>query len=273
MIVIRRIESLETLEELKKQYLEETIAPLDGIWLFGFISKASHFGMFINDEIVGFFCINDDGYMLQFYLLPELWEESGTLMHQILHQEHILVPKVCGAFTSTAEPGFLSLCFDHFPSFNVHSLMYQLPENDTFKEIGEVEYQLEPLTEKHLGDVVEFAKSNVRAPQGWLSGYYGRLISRGELFGLWQEGRLLAAGESRSDDQIQVEFGDVGLIVDRSVRGQGVGTRAMKELIHITRLKGLQPICSTEKDNIGAQKAITRAGFVAKNRIVQFERV
>ncbi|MFT5700770.1 MAG: putative acetyltransferase [Desulforhopalus sp.] len=64
---------------------------------------------------------------------------------------------------------------------------------------------------------------------------------------------------------------DLGFIVGQAQRGKGLGSSVLKNLVTLAESKGLKPICSTEKDNIGAQKAIRRAGLFAGNRIIQFE--
>ena len=122
-----------------------------------------------------------------------------------------------------------------------------------------------------LEELIDFAKSNMDSSEQWLRGYYTDLINRHELFGYWENGCLLVAGESRGYDEYQTEYADLGVIVDESARRKGLGTNMLKQLIAITEVRGLIPICSTEKENIGAQKAISRAGFVADNRIIQFD--
>ncbi len=271
MITIRKTTSIEDLADLKKRYLQETTAPLDGMWLIGFVPMANHFTFYDKDTLAGYCCLNDEGYLLQFYLCPQQRQQQSLVFKDILEQENSVIPRVNGAFASTAEPNYLSLCFDYFNSSTEHTYMYQLAPGATKRSADGFEPQLRPLDESQLADVVEFAKTNVRAPEGWLSEYYSNLIRRGELFGLYKDGQLIAAGESRSHDEIQTRYGDVGLIVDGSERGKGIGTQVMTELVYITEQKGLKPICSTEKENAGAQKAITRAGFVASNQIMQFD--
>ena len=100
--------------------------------------------------------------------------------------------------------------------------------------------------------------------------YYGNLIDRRELYGVWENERLIATGESRGDVEYQTEYSDVGVIVAKSERGRGLATQILKQLVAMNQANGLKSICSTEKTNIAAQKAISRAGFVSSNRIIQF---
>ena len=117
---------------------------------------------------------------------------------------------------------------------------------------------------------VDFAVASVGAPAEWLHGYYANLIDRGELFGVWDSGRLIATGESRLSEQFDHEHADVGVIVAESERGKGIATHVLKQLVAMNEAQRVQSICSTERANVGAQTAIVRAGFHATNRILQF---
>ena len=82
---------------------------------------------------------------------------------------------------------------------------------------------------------------------------------------------MLAIGEFRSFDEYQTNYADLGVVVDKSMRGKGIATLILRQLIAVSNSKELMPICSTDKTNIGARKAIERAGFFSSNRIIQFD--
>ena len=264
MIQIKKVESIEQLNKLKQQYIEQATAPLDGMWLLGFVPMASHFGFYENEKLVGFFCINDEGYLLQFYLCSE--NQDQAFFDSILTSSPI--EKINGAFASTAEPQYLSLCLDNFSNFKVHTLMYQLNKNSEI--IHENNSILHVVKFEQLTEIVDFAKINVGASEEWLIGYYTNLINRQEVYGFWQNGQLLATGECRGFIEYQTDYAELGVIVDESMRGKGFATSTLKQLINISKTRRLKPILSTEKSNIAAQKAISRAGFFADNRIVQY---
>ena len=272
MIQIEKIDSIEQLSELKQQYMDQTTSPLDGMWMAGFVPMASHFGFYENEKIVGFFCINDDGYVLQFHVVPEKQNQTSLLFDMILTQKETPIDEIKGAFVSTAEPQYLSLCLDSFLQFKVHALMYQKGEGKNQDLPQETKIQMTVVESEQLAEAVEFAKAAIGAPEEWLTGYFSNLINRQELFGFWQNGRLAATGECRGFDQYQTGYADLGFIVGQLHRGKGLGTKVFKYLITLAEIKGLKPICSTEKGNIGAQKAISRAELFAGNRIIQFDR-
>lgn len=177
--------------------------------------------------------------------------------------------KLKGACVSTAENHYLSLCLDNAVSHTVNALMYQ--QDLLINKDGSTPLLLKEASIDESSTFVQFAAENIGAQEVWLTGYYSNLIERKELFGYWQNEALAAAGECRLFDVFQTEYAELGIVVATTKRGQGVATEVLKLLVQKANNKGLKSICSTESSNIAAQKAITKAGFTAKNRIVQVE--
>lgn len=275
MIEIKLIEALSELTELteltelKKAYFNSSIVPLDGMWHFGFVPMAKHFGFYVNKNLAGFCCVNDDGYLLQFYLQPEFHLFSQELFTLISQQNSSIIGEVKGAFVSTSEPNYQALCLDNSATFKVNALMYQHNTKLADENLEMIDMQIAGT--EQLTDFVSFAVANIGAPEQWLTQYYGNLIVRKELFGYWHEGKLLAAGECRLFDQYQTEYADLGMIVAQSIRGQGIAKKVLAFLTKHATTQGLSSICSTESNNVAAQKAIAHAGFTSAHRIVQFE--
>lgn len=269
MIEIRRMESTEPLQDLKTRYLQLATAPLDGMWLCGFVPMATHYGFFDGAEPVGFCCVNDDGYLLQFYVDGDHRQRSTELLQAVLDGATSATGDIRGAFVSTAEPFWLSLCLDQFSTFEVNALMYQLDDRAE-QQPADNSLALPLIHLAQLPQAVEFAVAAIGAPAQWLKDYYRRLIERRELYGVWKDDRLVATGERRGYDADQTEYADVGMIVAPAERGRGLATRILRRLVALNEADGLKSICSTEAGNIGAQKAIVRAGFFAEHRILQF---
>lgn len=279
MLVIKKTPSLSELAALKHAYVQSACAPLDGMWLCGFVPQATHFSFYESDEsLIGFCCINDDGYLLQFFLSEQAVIRADELFVLIMQQNSSViraaVGDIKGAFVSTAESAYLSLCLDNMPDFKVNSLMYHLvdgQQKDTTNNQITSALRLTLATTEQLTLFVEFAVAAMGAPEQWLQDYYNNLIDRGELYGYWDGGRLLAAGECRGFDDYQQEYADLGVIVAAEERGRGLATGLLQALIGIAVTQNKRPMCSTGKNNIGAQKAIQKAGFRSQHRIVQFD--
>lgn len=271
MMTIEPVPSPNELDLLKRQYLEQATAPLDGMWLCGFVPTAKHFGFRHNGDLVGYCCVNSDGYLLQFFVAPQHSDRASGQFAALLRGHASPVGEIAGAFVSTAEPLFLSQCLDHFSKFTVNALMYQLDRQRRRTQPTEKnDIALLLVAREQLGVAVDFAAATLGAPAQWLKAYYGNLIDRRELYAVWNDERLVATGERRGYDDYQTRFADVGVVVAEGERGRGLATAILKRLVALNEAAGLQSICSTEKSNTAAQKAIARAGFIARNRIVQF---
>ena len=126
---------------------------------------------------------------------------------------------------------------------------------------------MEVATEQQITEYINFTTINIGAPEQWLNSYYGKLIKRKELLGYRKGEQLLAVGECRLFDEHQIMYADLGMIVAQSMRGQDIAKKVLHFLTSHASSKGLQSMCSTESNNIGAQKEISSAGFVPNNRI------
>ena len=265
MITAKPLKDQSSLADLKRQYLAQTTGPLDGMWLCGFVPMASHYALMHGDDLAGFYCVNDDGYLLQVAIDHRFQADASTIFESGLAGGDGAVK---GAFASTAEPLYFSMCLDRFAQFKVNALMYE--------HNGETTSLPEPLglrlvNESQLEQAVAHCVTSMGGPREWLVGYLGGLIAKKELFGAWQNGELIATGESRGSHEHQPGYVDVGVVVAPSQRGRGMATRVLQALVARNLELDLRSICSTEKGNKAAQKAIRRAGFRSRNRIVQFD--
>ena len=268
MITIKEMTQQKELYQLKEAYFNDASAPLDGMWHFGFVPMSTHFGFYHYNELVGFCCINDDGYLLQFHMNKELLAHAEHLFLAII-QSQTSIGLIKGAFASTAEPHYFALCFDNLPDCKTNSLMYQHVKFLNGSDIDDIDLNLADQGE--LESLVTYAINAIGAPKEWLTMYYANLIERKELWCFTKNDQIIATGECRFFDQFQSNYAELGVIVAAKHRGQGIATRVLDKLARHASSQGLHPICSTEKINIAAQKAIENAGFYAPHRIVKFD--
>ena len=258
--------------DLKKQYLNEITAPLDGMYFDGFLPQSDHFFIIKENVNIGYFCINSDGFILQFYINLKNQQKSSEYFKEILEKNKEIV-KVNGALVSTAEPKYLSLCFDHFKNHSVTDLMFQkIDQKKSEKYDFKAENKLTLLKKENLDEVVEFAVDTIGMPENWCQEYFSNLINRNEIYGAWDDDNVLfATGESRGYDVFQKDYCDLGFMVHKNKQRKGVGTEIMKQLINLTENKGKIPICSTTPENVGSLKSIIKCGFYAPHRVIKFE--
>jgi predicted acetyltransferase len=265
MFRIKKIKELSVLDTLKEEYFSVASSPLDGMWHFGFVPLAEHFGFYHEEDLVGFFCVDKDGYVLQYFVLPSLVVNAGSLFKLLLQELTPEIGNINGAVVSTAEPRYLSECLEYLTKPELVAKTYiaynSFPTN----------IEMQPAEQGDLKEFVELAVASTDLPSTWVTEYYNGLMAREELWGYWRDTTLVAIGECRLFDKYQSEHAELGVIVSLFERSNGVATNVLKYLACHAREIGLTAICSTECDNIAAQKAITNAGFYANNRIVRFK--
>ena len=252
---------IAALKTMKQRYTASTTAALDGMWEI-FADMADHYAVCEGEKIVGYFAINDQQKLMQFYL-PEA-SDSIDIFHHVITKFN-----VNGAFVSTAEPAYLSLCLDRHKHITVNALMYHVGNAASLGEAtfpSGCEFRL--VAKGELETAVAFALEAIGASEEWLTGYYGEHIAQEQLYGLWQNDKIIAAGELRKSAS-QKPIADVGMVVSPQHRGGGIATNVLLHLRRLARESGLTAICSTENENIAAQKAITRAGFISHHRVLE----
>ena len=252
---------VEKTSNMRKQYHSELIAPRDGMWE-SFVDMGDHYLITSADRNIGYLVLNTERFLQQFYVENKKCESE--VFKAALKQLEIV-----GAFPTTIEAGFISLCHDHQKSVSVNDIMYHCPSS---AEVGEVEFSVTMtwrLLEQLDHDIaIEFAHEAIGADKGWLKGYYADRISKKELFGLWQENTLIATGERRFSPYFD-GVADLGMVVANEFRGKGLGSKVLSKLILACREVNINPICSTSLDNLPAQKSIMNSGFMAYHRILK----
>jgi len=254
--------SAADLAALKLQYRDTLAAPLDGMWEH-FTSGATHHAITDGAKTIGHCVINSEHKLLQFFV------SSGRDMRSVFSQM-LTELTVTGAFLASFEQQTLALAMDHQKSVAVHALMYHLNTGAVVAAAtfpADSKFRLLELAD--LKPAVAFGAETLGADAGWLSGYFSDLINKGQLYGLLHGGNIIATGECRASES-QKPYADVGMVVSKNCRGQGVATNILRQLLHVCAGKDLKAICSTERTNIAAQKAISKAGFSSSHRMLEF---
>jgi hypothetical protein len=159
MFDIKQLDSQALLNDLKLAYLSQTVAPLDGMLLCRMVPQATHFGFYSQGNLVRYYCLNDEGFVLRFYLDPAHQNQATEIFSLLFENSSSHVANAKGAFVSPAELQFLSYCLDHFHSFQVNALMYQLASSDELSANQELSILSEALSSAQLDEAVAFAHS------------------------------------------------------------------------------------------------------------------
>ncbi len=250
-----------SLSHLKENWKKSLSAPQDGMWeaLTGY---AQHWEIQYKNQSVGYACVKDQNWLLQFFVLPE-WLHQG----EVIFQEFIQQQKIEKALIGTNNPLCLSIAMHHQKSTQIHTYLF----SDFIKTRSiEREGRLKKAESSDLERLVEFCYQSMGAPKEWLTGYVNGLIQKGEIFAFEKGNEILGTCEvrkSESDHQIA----DIGMVVSPFHRRQGLGTFLLGKAKEIALEWNRSPICSCEKDNIGSLKSIQKNGFRSIHQMLLLE--
>lgn len=250
---------LEKISGLRQQFYQTLSGPLDGMWESLYIGGADNYLIQVQDEEVGYCCIDGDRSMVQAFLLPGYEGEMGRLV-DVLVKESL----VSSAKLSSIEPISFNACLSRASSCEVNTFCY------AFSAVKMVSNEIE-MEQVALTDVPE-VKAYFKAQIGFddTFGYTQNLVMRQELYWLKDGDEVIATGECRLSDT-QPTIADVGVVVNRAYQGKGRGRKVLKWLAGRARQSNRQPVCSTTKENIASQKAIQGAGFHCTHVIYDME--
>lgn len=261
MMTCNQVNQSDAIERLRNEYLSALIAPMDGMWESTVIAHADFWEIRDQGQSVGYFCLDSNQDLLRFHLEGNALDRAQEIFHWMLSTYGIQ-----HATVSTIEPLYFSLCLDVQRNIMLHSYLFRdhqprvLPSNlnaSLFRQADTSEFD----------EIVRFYQANTEGPGEWIEAFLNMRLARDELFVLYDQHTLVAAGEC-IPSQKQPPCADLGMVVARSYRGRGIGSFILTQLKNRCYEAGWKPICSCEASNHASKKAIEKAGFISEQRIV-----
>ncbi len=262
MIICIQLEHFDTIQQLRDDYLRTLVAPMDGMWESTVIASATFWEIQDQEQRAGYFCVSSHQELLRFHLWDNYLDRAEAIFHWII--SHYSIQQ---AFVSTIEPLYFSLCLDVQKNIMLHSYLFRDHQSrDLSSGLGKSLFR--KAEKRELDDIVRFYQANTEGPGEWIEPFLHTRLNRGELFVLYEQQTLIAAGECIPSQQ-QPPYADLGMVVARSYRGRGVGSFLLTQLKKHCYEMGWRPICSCEAANRASKRAIEKAGFISEQRIVK----
>ena len=257
-----QLEHAETIQRIRDDYLRTLVAPMDGMWERAIIAHAAWWEIQDHEQHAGHFCIDSNNYLLRFHLVEQYRARAQELFRWILATygiEH--------AIASTIEPLYFSVCLDVQQSMTPHSYLFRDSKRIEFAS-GSNESSLRKAAQSEFDDLVHFYRANTKGSGDWIEGFLQKRLDRDELYVLHDRQTLVATGECIPSQQ-QPPYADLGMVVDQSHRGRGLGSFMLVQLKQRCYEAGWKPICSCAAENLASKKAIEKAGFISEHRMVE----
>ena len=243
---------------LRAECLTSLTSPPDGMWQ-SFRAVADIWTIWKEEHVVGYALVDQARQLLQFYLQTLYLPNRLLIFRQLLE-----TAKVKTGIVGTHQPVFISTALHFVQHLQVHTYLFRevVASTVAMKTGGLVE-----ISKSQLPQMVTFYHYSVGAPETWLQVYLGDLIDRRALFCLRRNNQIVGTCEVRKSDAMS-SCADIGMIVAPDFRRQGYGTYLLSLAKDIALERGLQPICSCEKGNIGSLRSIEANGFRTTHQLL-----
>jgi len=264
MIEIREKSTSENWQNIRNSFYDSLSSPLDGMWDELIHDHAQLWGIYDDNQIVGYSSKDGEGSLINFFLTEKYSPLKTELFKRVLYM--LETPQ---AIVSTNNPDFLIASLDISKKMAVHSYLFENEkEVDLSKPVDIEGLDLTPALDIDIPSLINFCTKNVESDPNWLEGYLKRLVDRNEIYLLKKDDRIICTCEIRKS-LTQPSIADLGTIVDSAFRKKGIGSWLFAKAKEMSLAKGNKPICSCEQANIGSKRMIENAGFVSKNMILK----
>ncbi|MCD4714409.1 MAG: GNAT family N-acetyltransferase, partial [Clostridiales bacterium] len=225
MINFNKVTYEDTKEMIAMSH-KELVAARDDYWDEAILQNATYYHIVIVEETVGYFAINEENNLLQYYLI-----QSVRTMSQVVLEELIRVHNIKEMLVETYDVYYLIQALALGKEIDVHTNFYH--SVDTVKsESPFYNMDVEIATKVELEEIVDSASISLGgADKEWLTGYYNRWIEKKGVYIFRFNGEIAALGEMRTGFAVK-NAAYLGVIVSENYRKKGIGiyvTRYLKQ--------------------------------------------
>ncbi|MCM1990730.1 GNAT family N-acetyltransferase [Oceanirhabdus seepicola] len=254
-----------TKEEINKtiqKYYEYLVEPMDDMWEKAIIGVSDYYRIIFQNNDAGYFCLDKDNVLLQFFIKDEFIGKSKEIFKYILEKYNIEK-----GYVNTIDTRNLPLFLDFNNEICTDTYLYK--DNCCIDRINPIEnIEIRIASNKQVEKVLEYHEDSLNMTGSWLKPYCIDIISKGELFLFTVDNEIIGTGERRISES-KKEYANLGVTVSKKYRRKGLGSYILSYLKKDCYKHELRPICSTTMKNIGSQKAIENSGFYAYHRILE----
>ena len=263
MLEIKPLEAKDYESKYRAAYWQQLSLPQDGMWEVS-AQMAGYSELIWGRKPCGFVSVNERNQLLHFFVMPQHQDQVAEIWQSVLEEKEIQTAQV-----GSHDPQFFGLCLDQHKTVEVHALLYHNPKGNRGQKItlGEGE-RFEKASLASLDELLSFNQLHTGGLGSWLKDYLSHWVGQEAVYCLRDERQLVATGELRPSLS-QPGVADIGVIVHGDYRGKGTATRVVKALIHEGWMRRWTLIASTGRQNLGAQRALTRAGLVTHHRMAE----
>lgn len=249
----------EEISQMIGDYYNHLTAPMDDMYDEGIIPACDLYRIIEKEEEYGYFAVDEENTILQFYLKSEFKAQSKTIFEELLAERGIK-KALCGS----NDPLFYEQCKGKAINRVNHDFMF-LEDKVITVAMPFEGIQMESPSLEDLDEILTYFEG-IGMSGDWLSFYFKLRIETESIKLFRFENKIIGTGEmrpSRSADG----FANVGMTVSPDFRRRGLGRSILTTMRTLANENGMKAICSTDNSNTASYNTILKSGFNCYHRI------
>lgn len=252
-----RCTSLDEISNLRNQYLNELIEPQE-LYLELMVRKSKAYIISLNDEIIGYFLISDDAVLLEYFIVQKSVDLADAIFNLIL-QRFSIRTALCKSFDHM----LLSCCMSLQKKTRVLGILFRayhpLSAADKITDVT-----IRPAEIEDEGHIIAINEEVFDHDHEVLE-----YIHKKQLLIFEKDGKNIGFGIFSRIIEGRPDF-DIGMLVEKEFRRQGVGQITISYLADYCLKNGWRPVAGCAVENIGSRRCLENAGFIAGYRLLEF---
>ncbi|MRS01998.1 N-acetyltransferase [bacterium] len=249
--------SLDEIANLRNQYLDELIEPQE-LFLELSVVNANIYLIHLNGEQIGYFLTNDETVLLEYFITQKFVFLADSILIRIVN-DFSITTAVCKSFDHL----LLSCCVGIQKKTRVVGVLFRTYHpncnKDHYADVTARQATIDD--EKHIIEINEEVFDHDHEVLEY--------INKKQLLIFEKEGIPVGFGIFSRVIEGRPDF-DIGMLVEKGFRGQGLGQFIISYLAEYCISRGWRPVAGCAVENIASRRTLEKAGFIAGYRMLEF---
>lgn len=252
--------TIDRIKKYRKDYLN-SLPEFQELFIEIMINNSDYYILLIDKKEIGYAIRNNEGILIEFYLIEKFMAESKGFFNQLLKALSI-TDIYCKSFDSL----LLNNCEIGSFSYSVIGLMYRDYVEPKIKR--DLDLKMEKANLSTLGLLLKQDDSirELFETEQQLTDF----ILKENVFTFYKKGEFIGCGMVIRTNK-DWGFCDLGVWVNPSKRGNAFGSQIIVSLREFAIGNKMKPSCGCAIDNIASQKTIEKSGFVSRYKMIHFK--
>lgn len=251
--------SIDKIKKYRTDYLN-SLPEFQELFIELMICKSDYYIFQADNNEIGYAIRNNDGVLIEFYLLDKYIPDSNEFFRQAL-KDLSITDIYCKSFDSL----LLSNCLLKTLPYSILGLLYR----DYFEPLIKKDLTIKMtradlLSVKLLLGQDESIKELFETEQQLID-----FIKNENVFEFYKNEEFVGCGMAIRTHP-DWSFCDLGVWVNPSKRGNAIGSQIILKLREFSINNNLEPSCGCAIENQASQKTIEKSGFVSRYKLINF---